>query len=123
MPVQISWHPTLPVLIATYSGLLLSREHREMVKGRKQLLDGVPGKVYLLADTRQLEGVEDIYTLAAQENIFKHRRIHRTLIVLKPSVYRSNLVAIRDTFTLDLPVLFFADFDEAITYIQQLAGE
>lgn len=123
MPVQLTWHPTLPVLIATYSGILLNREHREMVKGRQQMLDSAAGKVIMIADTREFEFVENVQALIAQENVFKHRHLRRTLIVLKPSVYHSNQIAIRDTFALDVPVLFFSNFDAAMRYAEEAASE
>ncbi len=39
MPVELTWHSLLPILIATYSGLLSSQEYSQMFEQRQGMLE------------------------------------------------------------------------------------
>lgn len=63
MPVQIEWHPAMPVLIATYSGILTPEEYRAMLTRRTALLAEGEAQVVMVADVAELEafaGVEKV---------------------------------------------------------------
>ncbi len=92
-----------------------------MCDQRQQFLDAATLPVILLADAYELEAVSDAATSTAPcENVVTHKNIYRTLIVLKPSLFRSLRGAIEAMEPLDLPVQFFADSKVALVRAEEL---
>jgi hypothetical protein len=123
MPVQLEWHPSLPVLVATYSGVLSQDEYQSMNKKRQAMLQAGPRQVILVANTQEMEAFPDSPKVRRGENIVTNDKVYKTLIVFKPDLYRSVMHAIRDTAEFDLPVAFFRDEDAALARAESLSGQ
>jgi hypothetical protein len=116
MPVNLEWHPALPVLVATYSGALTSGEYYAMCDQRKAMLKSAPDRIILLVDTRQFEGFPDADVIRLRENVLTHKKVICTLIVLPTSLYHAltkHLSALADPAH---RVRFFEDFGAAVAH-------
>jgi hypothetical protein len=114
MPVELRWHPSEPILEAVYSGTLTPQDYYDMVKRRQNMLEQAAEPVILLVDISQMEGFKGSDTVKRAENIFRHSRIHRTLIVIPENLYRALLRPIVDTAGQDRPVQFFQTINAAL---------
>ena len=120
MPVELQWHPALPVLVATYSGMLSAKEYYAMCDRRlKMLLDG-PEQVILVADTQPMEGFRDALAVDLRENILLHDKVYCTLIVLAEDLHHKLARAmLSDRY----PVQFFPDSSAALDFAETLIAE
>lgn len=121
MPVDLEWHPSLPMLVATYKGTLSAKEYDKMCEERAKMLKSAPSQVILVADTRQMQAFPDAEIAERRESVMRHGKIVRTLIVLNDGLYRRvqrSLIADKDYA---FPVSFYADADHAMTEAQALA--
>jgi hypothetical protein len=111
MPVSLEWHPSLPVLQATYKGILSVSEYRAMCRQRSDMLEEGPEQIVLVVDTQQMEGFPDAGTEARGEDVLLYDRVYRTLIVLPEDLYRrvSRTIVTDDS----LPVWFYSTIDQA----------
>jgi hypothetical protein len=116
MPVKLEWHPSLPVLVAAYSGVLSSAEYYAMCDRRKEMLKSKPERVVLLADMRQLEAFPDAGTTRLRENVLMYKKVFCTLIVLPTGLYRAltrHMLAPADP---SHRVRFFEDLEAALAH-------
>jgi hypothetical protein len=111
MPVSLEWHPSLPILQATYKGILSANEYFAMCRQRSEMLEKGPGQIVLVVDAQQMEGFPDAGTAKRGEDVSLHDRVYRTLIVLPEDVYRrvSRTIVTDDS----LPVWFYSTIDRA----------
>jgi hypothetical protein len=120
MPVSLEWHTSLPILQATYIGLLSANEYYAMCRQRSDMLNKGPEQIVLVVDAQQMEGFPDAGTAKRGEDISLHDRVYRTLIVLPEDLYRrvSRTLVTDD----DLPVWFYATFDGAREAAERLTA-
>ena len=123
MPVELQWHPTLPVLIATYRGVITSGNYQAMRDQRRAMLDAGPDQVILLVDLRQMEALRNGEKTVPYKNDVVLRKVYRTLIVLREPLYRTLARAIADTAGQDHPVSFYRSLEDAIRRAEQLAAQ
>jgi hypothetical protein len=123
MPVDLQWHPTLPVLIATYRGVITPGDYRTMCDRRRAMLEAGPEQVILLADTREMEALREDIAAMPCENTVARRKVYRTLIVLHERLYRTLIRAIADTSDQDTLVSFYRDREDAIRRAERLAAQ
>lgn len=121
MPVQLEWHPTLPILIATYSGVLSPDDYQTMYKRRQAMLQEGPSHIIFLVNLQQMESLSEIAKIRRGDNVIYHNKVYKTLVVVKPDLYRSLRRAITDTAGYDLPVVFFRDTDTALAQAETLS--
>ena len=119
MPIELAWHPALPILTATYSGDLTATEHRAMSRNRAALLAKTEHPVIFLADVRGLGSFEDAAKVAAGEHVLRHANVLCTLIVLNEDMYHRWSRAILSTET-RYHVLLFPTMDEALSAAESL---
>ena len=122
MPVELTWLPSLPVLTATYSGLLSSQEYCRMLDQRQAMLEAGPEKVILLADLRGLEGFPTASAVDLSRSILMQVRIRCVLVVIPDDLYRRVARALLDPTHQGLRVYLFPDFNQAIAYAETLLG-
>ncbi len=123
MPVELQWHPTLPVLIATYRGVITPGDYRTMCDRRRAMLEAGPDQVILLADTREMEAFREDVAAIPCENGATRRKVYRTMIVLHERLFRTLIRAIDDTSDQDSLVSFYRDREDAIRRAEQLADQ
>jgi hypothetical protein len=116
-------HPTLPVLIATYKGVITPGDYRTMCDRRRAMLEAGPDQVILLADTREMQPFREDAATVPCENGVIHRKVYRTVIVLHERLYRTLIRAIADTSDQDTVVSFYRDREDAIRRAEQLAAQ
>jgi hypothetical protein len=120
MSVELKWHPTLPVLVATYRGTLSGKEYDKMVEERAKLLKQGPDQVVFLADTRDLQSFTDAEIAARRESIFANPRVIHTLVILQDEVYRRFMPSFMKDAAKQFPVSFATDPDLALTGLTAL---
>jgi hypothetical protein len=120
MPVSLEWHPLLPVLQATYKGILSANEYHAMCRQRSDMLKEGPGQIVLVVDAQQMEGFPDADTAKRGEVVLLHDRVSRTLIVLPEDLYRR----VSRTIVTDenLPVWFYSTIDRARDVAERLTA-
>jgi len=122
MPIELVWHPTLPVLIATYSGDLNANDHRAMTRKRAAMIAKADQPVVLLADVRALGSFEDATKVAAGEHVLRHANVICTLVVLGEEVYHRWSRAILSAET-RYHVLLFPTMDQALAAADVLLAQ
>jgi len=115
MSVQLQWHPTLPILIATYPPVLSAKEYDLMCRRRQALLDKGPETVIVLADVRALSEFPDAPTLKHRDTALAHPRVLGLLVVLAAEFYRRLAPAILPVRMTPHRVEFFWDMDTALS--------
>lgn len=123
MPVQLEWHPSLPVLISTYTGNISQDDYQSMYKRRQAMLQEGPAQVILLANTQQMDAFPDAHKTRRGENIVFHKKVYKTFVVFKPDLHRSLRRAITETEVYDLPIAFFRDEDSALAEAETLSQQ
>ncbi|MBN1201754.1 MAG: hypothetical protein JXJ20_07865 [Anaerolineae bacterium] len=123
MPVNLEWHPSLPILLATYSGVLSTDEYYMMSEQRQTMLNNGPDQIILVADMRQMESFPDSLEIDLCENVLTHEKIHRVLIVSMNGLYSILRNAVAATEGRDLRVLFFHDLEEVLNTAEKLAQQ
>jgi hypothetical protein len=78
----------MPVLMATYTGVISVKEYYTMCDGRLDMLRKGPDHAILLADVQSLEGFPDLEPSQRCENILLHEKIARILVVLDSGYFR-----------------------------------
>ena len=121
MPVDLEWHPSLPVLVATYKGTLSAKEYDKMCEERAKMLKSGPSQVILFADTRQMQAFPDAEIAQRRESVMRHRKVVRTLVVLEDTLYRRVQRSLIDDQDDGFPVSFYSDADQALVEAQALA--
>ena len=86
MSVELNWHSNLPILIATYSGIMTPKAYATMCSQRRKALAERDSHVILLLDMQQLEGVRDAQTIVA-ENPLCDRQVYHIVIILADDLY------------------------------------
>jgi hypothetical protein len=123
MPVELEWHPSLPVLVATYKGTLSAKEYDKMCDERAKMLKAGPSQVILFADTRQMQAFPDAEIAVQRESVMRHGKVVRTLVVLDDRLYRRIRRSLLDDKADGFPVSFYADPDQALVDAQTLAQQ
>ncbi len=125
MPVDLEWHPSLPVLVVTYKGSLTAKEYDKMCDERTKMLKSGPSQVILFADTRQMQAFPDAESAVLRESVIRHAKVIRTLVVLEDKLYRRIKRSLLDDKEDGYPVSFYSDADLALidaqTLVQQLS--
>jgi hypothetical protein len=119
MPVELQWHSELPVLMATYTGILTPKTYTAMCDQRYAMLDDGPGPVMLLADMQALEGVRDAVSFQRDNAVLFDERVRSTLVVLPEDLYRRVMRAVNADEQQHYPVQFFSDIDSALDAVSQ----
>ncbi len=118
MTVNLEWHRSLPVLQATYQGVLSANEYRAMSRRRSEMLKGGPEQIVLVVNMQQLEGFPDSAAVERHENVLLDKRVYRTLIVIPEDLYaRVSRAVLKDD---RLPVHFFQNVDRALDAAESL---
>ena len=123
MPVDVRSHPSLPILIAVYSGVLTSDEYRAMRAQRDDLLAQFEGPVVVLADMRALESFPDARQAERYAGIFASERLHAVVIVLGERPYRVLLPALLPNSERHYTARFFDDADAALAYAEEMSAK
>lgn len=120
MPVSLEWHTSLPILQATYKGILSANEYYTMCRQRSDMLNKGPGRIVLVVDAQRMEGFPDAGVVKRGEDISLHDRVYRTLIVLPEDLYRrvSRAIVADD----NLPVWFYSTVDGARETAERLVA-
>ena len=121
MPVELTWHPSLPVLQATYTGALKANEYTAMCDKREKLLAGGPDHTILVVDTQAFDTL--VESPPYRPNILKHERVYCTLIILQETLYNSLARTFRVASESPYPVRFFKSLDAALQHAESLAQE
>lgn len=121
MPVDLEWHSSLPVLIATYRGTLSAKDYDKMCDERSKMLKGAPSHVILVADTRQMQSFPEAEAAERRESVMLHAKITHTLVVLNMGLYQRLSRSIIADQDYSFPVSFFSDADRALVEAQILA--
>jgi hypothetical protein len=113
----------MPVLLATYTGVISVKEYYAMCDGRLDMLRKGPERAILLADVQSLEGFPDLEPSQRCENILLHEKIARILIVLDSGYFRR----LSRSFVPDAehrhPVGLFGAVEEALATAKSLASQ
>ena len=88
MPITLDWHPSLPVIIAAYSGSITASDFAAMCERRRQMLDERGGQVVLVADMQAMDSFAN-GAVSHCDDVLQDDRIARVLIVLKRDLYRN----------------------------------
>ncbi|HVO70771.1 MAG TPA: hypothetical protein VMT24_12040 [Aggregatilineaceae bacterium] len=123
MPVELRWHPKLPVLLATYTGVISVKDYYAMCDGRLDMLRKGPDRAILLADVQSLEGFPDLEPSQRGENILLHEKIARTLIVLDSSFFRRLSRSMVPDPEQTYPVRLFSTVEEALVEAKTLSSQ
>ena len=123
MPVEVSSHPSLPILIAVYSGVLTSEEYRAMRAQRDDLLAQFEGPVVVLADMRALEAFPDARQAERYAGVFASARLRAVAIVLGERRYRVLMPALLPNGERHYTVKFFDDVDAALAYAEKVSAQ
>lgn len=123
MPVELRWHPSLPVLLATYTGSISIKEYYKMCEERLTMLRKGPDRAILLADVQRLDGFPDLEPSQRGDNILLHEKIARTLIVLDSGFFRRLSRSIVPDPEGGYPVRLFGNVEEALAEAQTLARQ
>ncbi|WP_119067430.1 hypothetical protein [Aggregatilinea lenta] len=92
-----------------------------MCDRRQEMLDAADRQVILVADAHELERVSEAAApVALCDNGAQHPNVYRTVIVLKPGLFRSLRGAIEAMEPHNLPIQFFSDSNAALTYAEKL---
>jgi hypothetical protein len=108
-------------LIQALVGEISGGELQEMCDCRWKMLDEANRQVILLADAHDLDGLtsaEPASTLC--DSVIHHPNVYRTLIVLKPTLFRSVRGAVESMQPHGLPIAFYSDADAAMTEAEAL---
>jgi hypothetical protein len=120
MPVRLEWHTSLPVLQATYNGILSAKEYYAMCRQRSDMLDRGPEQIVLVVDAQRIENFPDAATVERGENVLWHPKVYRTLIALPEDLYlRLARAVIADN---ELPVHFYPGIDRALDAAETLTA-
>ena len=122
MPVELRWHPSLPVLLATYTGSISIKEYYKMCDERQAMLRKGPQQAILLVDVQHLAEFPDLEPSQRGENILLNEKIARTLIVLDGGFFRRLSRSIVPDAGRGYPVRLFGDVEEALAEAKALAG-
>jgi hypothetical protein len=122
MPVELTWHPSLPVLQATYTGVLKANEYTAMCDKREKLLAGGPDYTILVVNTQDFDTIADPPP-PYRPNILKHERVYCTLIVLQETLYTNLARTFRVASESPYPVRFFRSLDAALQHAESLAQQ
>ena len=121
MPVELRWHPKLPVLLASYTGSISIKEYYKMRDERLAMLRKGPDRAILLADVQHLDEFPDLEPTQRGENILLDEQITRTLIVLDSDFFRRLARSMVPDPDRRYPVRVFGDMEEALAEAQTLA--
>lgn len=121
MPFAIHWHPSLPVLLMTYSGVVSAEDYTAMCTRRRQMLDEHGGQVVLVVDVQAMETFMGD-SVRPCENILLDERIVRAFIVLPQDLYRKLSRNFRHTPRRALRAAFFDSLETALAEAESLAG-
>ena len=112
----------MPVLMATYTGVISVKEYYAMCDGRLDMLRKGPDHAILLADVQSLEGFPDLESSQRCENILLHEKIARLLIVLDDSFFRRLSRSMVPDSEQKYPVGLFSTVEEALAEAKSLAS-
>ncbi|MBI5957702.1 MAG: hypothetical protein HY866_03135 [Chloroflexi bacterium] len=118
MPVELQWHASLPVLMATYRGTLSAKDYEKMCDERLKMLRNGPDQVVFVADTRDLLAFADAEAAARRESIFLHEKIVHTLLILQEDVYHRLVRSFMNDASTPYPVSFATDIDQALVELK-----
>lgn len=122
MPVQLHWHPSLPILIMTYRGRLTVNAYQTMCAERDRLLNERPAPVILVADVSQLDEFADAGLVEPCASALDDPRVGSVLVVLSEAGYRSVLRAAEETAGQPLRARFFRDLAGALAAAERLVA-
>ncbi len=122
MPVQLHWHPSLPILIMTYRGRLTVNAYQTMCAERDRLLNERPAPVILVADVSQLDEFADAGLVEPCASALDDPRVANVLVVLNEAGYRSVLRAAEETAGQPLRARFFRDLAGALAAAERLVA-
>lgn len=116
MPVQLKWHPSLPILIVTYPASLSREAYHAMSDQRQAMLDARPEHdVIVLVDVRGLFTFTDPQVIEQCDSALAHPRVRRIAIVLDGDLYDGMVRAFLPPDVLfEHRVDFFKDYDVAL---------
>jgi hypothetical protein len=123
MPIELRWYPSLPVLLATYTGSISLKEYRKMCEDRLAMLRKGPDRAILLADMQRLDEFPDLEPSQRCENILLHEKVARTLIVLDGGSFRHLSRSMVPDTEHRHPVGLFGDVEEALAEARTLADQ
>jgi hypothetical protein len=123
MPIELRWYPSLPVLLATYTGSISLKEYRKMCEDRLAMLRKGPDRAILLADVQRLDEFPDLEPSQRCENILLHEKVARTLIVLDGGFFRHLSRSMVPDAEQRHPVGLFGDVEEALAEARTLADQ
>lgn len=111
MPVNLEWHPDLPVLQITYTGILTTEEYQAMRKQARKMLDAGPDQVIVMADVRAFESFPTAGNLQRRrEPIVSHPKVYRLLVVVGSRLMqRLSRATLTDLDRAQLRVFLFDD--------------
>jgi hypothetical protein len=119
MPIRLEWHSELPVLQATYSGVLSPNEYAAMCRQRAEMIHEGPEHIVLVMDAQKLEGFPDAGTIKRCESVLHSAKVYRLLVVIPNDLYHRLSGAIITHS--ELLVHFYPDLDHALDDAQRLA--
>jgi hypothetical protein len=121
MPVALEWHPSLPVLLATYSGDLSPKDYKAMLDQRRRMIADGPEEIILVADARDFSGFSEA-DIKLGENILGHDKVAHAFVILHEEAHLNLHRTFRKDLTQDYRVYFFDGVDQALTAAQTRLG-
>jgi hypothetical protein len=120
MPITLDWHPSLPVIIAAYSGTITADDFAAMCERRHQMLDERGGRVVLVVDVRAMDSLTN-GAMSPCHDILQDERVARVLIVLKRDLYRHLLRNFRHAPRRAYRAGFYDSLEAALCEAESLA--
>lgn len=120
MPITLDWHPSLPVILAAYSGEITADDFATMCAQRRQMLDERGGPVVLVADTREMSAIAN-GRASHCDDVLLDERVARVLIVLKRDLYRTLSRNFRHAPRRAHHAAFFDSLEAALREAESLA--
>jgi hypothetical protein len=114
VPVTVEWHPTLPVLLTVYRGILSAADYHTMRAQQRAALDRDPKQVVLLADLQMMMGFPEADMLDLEDSLLMHPQVMGMVVILDDGLY-DRLARPRQAHEgLCSSVCFFKDHDAAL---------
>jgi hypothetical protein len=95
MPVDVQWHPTWPVLIITYTGVVTAAEYAALNEQRRRMVDHGPEAILVIADLYAFQALSDTDVFPPGESVLRHSQVRHTLVVLPADLHARLAGAIR----------------------------
>ncbi|MBN2304830.1 MAG: hypothetical protein JXQ72_10155 [Anaerolineae bacterium] len=122
MPIELEWHKSLPVLLATYTGTITLEDYRAACARCAEMLNDGPEGAIVVANVQAFEGFPAAHTATLKSGTLAHPKVQHLLVVFDSARYRKFARSTSEQLDRYFPVYIFGDTNDALTAAQTLSN-